>query len=284
MDAPATLTGVIVAPALVLIMSTLGLSLTPADFRRVLTAPRGVMIGLGNLLLVAPLLAFGVAGLFDLDPVYAVGLVILGASPGGVLANLLTHLARGETALSVTLTATSSVLSVATIPLYVGLAIPYFDAQGLSDDVSTLGIGIRMVLITTVPLLVGMAFRAKRPERALALLPALSRASVIALLTVAVATFVGERDRLAHALSDVLPAAAVLSAAAMSTSFVVSRLAGVSQAATTAISLELGVHNGAVAIAAAEAIRSDVAIPGAVYSLFMILPAAAFVVWRRRSP
>ena len=87
--------------ALALIMGTLGLSLTPADFRRILIRPRGVLIGLGNLLILSPLLAFAIAELYRLDAGLAAGLVLLGASPGGTLANLLTHLARGDTALSI---------------------------------------------------------------------------------------------------------------------------------------------------------------------------------------
>ena len=85
--------------AIALIMGSLGLSLTPADFRRVFEQPRGIAIGLANLFFISPLLAFAVAELFGLDPLFAVGLVVLGAAPGGTMANLLTHLARGETAL-----------------------------------------------------------------------------------------------------------------------------------------------------------------------------------------
>ena len=277
------MTQVLIALALALIMGSLGLSLTPADFRRLLTAPRGVLIGLGNLVFVAPLLAFAMAELFDLDPVYAVGLVILGASPGGVAANLLTHLARGETALSVTLTAASSVLSVLTIPVYLRLAIDHFGAEGLTEDVSAVGVGVRVLLITTVPLLIGMRYRATHPERALALQPPMGRAAMIAFVAIVIGTFVGERERLAEALAEVLPAAAALSVAAMAVSFAVARFARVPERSVTAISLELGVHNGAVAIAVAEAISSEVAIPAAVYSVFMIVPAGLFVVWKRRT-
>jgi BASS family bile acid:Na+ symporter len=230
----------------------------------------------------SPLLAFGMAQLFGLRPIYAVGLVILGASPGGVLANLLTHLARGETALSISLTATSSLLSVVTIPLYLGLAITQFGAESLSDDVSALGIALRVLLITTVPLLIGMRLRATRPERALALQRPLGRAAMVAFAAAVTATFVAERERLGEAVGEVLPAAAALSIAAMTISFAVALLAGLPDRSATAISLELGVHNGAVAIAAAETISSDLAIPAAVYSVFMLIPAGILVTWRRR--
>jgi bile acid:Na+ symporter, BASS family len=103
--------------ALAVIMTSLGMSLTVDDFRRVVVYPRGVSIGLANLVLISPLLAFAVAEAYSLEPALAVGLVLLGASPGGTMANLLTHLARGDTALSITMTAISSVAAVVTVPL-----------------------------------------------------------------------------------------------------------------------------------------------------------------------
>src|SRR6187431_1301131 len=99
-------------------MTSLGLSLTTGDFRRVFASPRGVGIGMLNLALISPALAFGIAELLDLAPALAVGLVLLGASPGGTMANMLTHLARGDTALSITMTATSSLAAVITVPLF----------------------------------------------------------------------------------------------------------------------------------------------------------------------
>jgi BASS family bile acid:Na+ symporter len=145
------------------IMWVLGLSLTVADFRRVLVVPRGIAIGLANLLLVSPLLAFGAAELVGLAPAFAVGLVLLGASPGGTMANLLTHLARGEVALSISMTALSSVAALVTVPLYLGLAIDRFGAS-LDADVEMPAIVAHVFLITIVPLAVGMYVRSRRPE------------------------------------------------------------------------------------------------------------------------
>jgi hypothetical protein len=126
--------------ALAIIMVSLGLALTPADFRRVLVFPKGVAIGIGNLLVISPLLAFGVAELTGLSPELAVGLVLLGASPGGTTANMLTHLARGDTALSVTMTAISSLAAVVTVPFYLNLSIDVFDAGDVAGDLSMAGI------------------------------------------------------------------------------------------------------------------------------------------------
>src|SRR5688572_13218114 len=111
-------TSVLLPAAIAVIMWSLGLELRWADFRRVLTAPRGVAIGMLNLALISPLLALASAELFQLPPELAVGLVLLGASPGGMMANMLTHLSRGDTALSVTMTAISSLAAVITVPLF----------------------------------------------------------------------------------------------------------------------------------------------------------------------
>src|ERR671910_3000925 len=136
--------------ALAVIMTSLGMSLTVDDFRRVVVYPRGVSIGLANLVLISPLLAFAIAHAFSLEPALAVGLVLLGASPGGTLANLLTHFARGDTALSITMTAISSVAAVVTVPLFLGLATDHFGAAGLDDDVSVLGLVARVLFLTLV--------------------------------------------------------------------------------------------------------------------------------------
>lgn len=286
MEETSVLTDVFLPLGLAVIMASLGLTLTTADFRRVLTAPRGVAIGLANLLVVSPLLAFGAAELYGLDPVLAVGLVLLGASPGGTLANLLTHLARGETALSVTMTAVSSVAAVVTVPLFLGLSIAHFDATGLSEDVSMPGIVAKVFAITIVPLSIGMAYRARRPDRAVALEPRLKRTALAVFVLIVAAAVAEEWDRIVESFGDVAPAALTLNVAAMSVSFTVARLARLSDRQSTAIAMELGVHNSTVTIAVATTILTELAIPGAVYSAFMFLTAGAFarLMSRRNVP
>src|SRR5918998_1609225 len=132
MDTP-ILTSVLLPAAIAVIMCSLGMTLTPADFRRLLVAPRGVAIGMLNLALISPLLALAIAELFGLSPELAVGLVLLGASPGGMMANMLTHLARGDTALSITMTAISSIGAIVTVPLFLTLASGWFDAGDVGD-------------------------------------------------------------------------------------------------------------------------------------------------------
>jgi len=279
-------TDVFLPLGLAVIMVSLGLTLTTADFRRVLTAPRGVAIGLTNLLLVSPFLAFGAAELFNLDPVLAVGLVLLGASPGGTLANLLTHLARGEVALSVTMSAVSSVMAVVTMPLFLGLAISHFDASFADESVSMPGVVAKVFAITIVPLTIGMIYRARRPDRAAVLEPRLKRASLGAFVVIVAGAVASEMEEIADSFMDVAPAALALNLSAMSISFGVARLARLNDRQSTAIAMELGLHNSTLTIAVATAISTELAIPAAVYSLFMFITAGSFawVMSRRNAP
>lgn len=262
--------------AIAVIMGTLGLSLTVADFRRVITRPRGVAIGLGNLMLISPLLAFAAAELYGLDPVLAVGLVLLGASPGGALANLLTHLARGETALSITMSAVSSVAAAVTVPLFLGLGIAHFGADGLATQISMGGIVVTVFAMTVVPLSVGMTYRARRPEQAARLEPRLKRVALGAFLLVTAGAVILEWNKVAGSFGDVAVAALTLNVAAMAVSFGMARAARLSDPQATAISMELGIHNSALAIAVASTITTELAIPAAVYSAFMFITAGLF--------
>jgi len=274
-------TDVLLPLALAVIMGSLGLSLTPADFRRILVAPKGVAIGLANLLVLSPLLAFGSAELFGLGAMFAVGLVLMGAAPGGVMANLLTHLARGETALSVTMTAVSSVAAVVTVPLYLELAVSHFDA-GFAADVSMLGTVARVFAITIVPLSIGMAFRARRPDRAREIEPAIKRVSLVVFVLVVAGAVASEWDRITESFASVAPAALALNVAAMSVSFAVARAARLPDRSATAIALELGVHNSTLTIAVATTIDPQLAIPAAVYSAFMFVTAFPFAALMAR--
>lgn len=257
------------------IMVVLGLSLTPDDFRRVVAIPRGVGIGLGNLLVISPLLAFGIAELTGLAPELAVGLVLLGASPGGAMANLLTHLARGEVALSVTMTAISSILALVTVPLYLGLAIDHFGAA-LDDDFGMAGIVARVFLITVVPLSIGMSVRHLRARWVEANYETARRLSLGLFVIVVIAAVASEADLIFDNIGAVAVAALLLNVAAMAIGFGISRLARLNTRQATAIAMELGVHNSTVAIAVAALIDTEIAIPAAVYSMFMFVTAGSF--------
>jgi BASS family bile acid:Na+ symporter len=270
------LISVLLPAAIAVIMCSLGLTLSAADFRRVLVAPRGVAIGMLNLALISPLLAFAVAALFDLPPELAVGLVLLGASPGGMMANMLTHLSRGDTALSVTMTAISSVCAAITVPLFLGLSTDHFGATGL-------GVVARVFAITIVPVAIGMELRRRWPQRAASAYPRARRISLSLFGVVVLGAIASEYDTVAENIAAVAGAALTLNVAAMALSFAIARLARLDDRQSTAIALELGVHNSALAIAVGASLASEVTIPAAVYSSFMLFTGGAFawaMSWR----
>ena len=268
-------TAVALPVALAVIMVSLGLELTGADFRRIFVYPRGVAIGIANLCLIAPLLAFAIAEAFALEPVLAIGLVLLGASPGGTMANLLTHLARGDTALSVTMTALSSVGALITVPVYLGLAAGHF-AGGDIGDVSMAGVVARVFFITLVPLSVGMYLRERYPVQVAEVRDRVKRAAMVAFVAVVVGAVASEFDVVRDNIADVALATLALNVAAMSISFGIAKLARLTDRQATAIAMELGIHNSTLAIAVAGTIDIDYAIPAAVYSGFMFVTAGLF--------
>jgi bile acid:Na+ symporter, BASS family len=269
--------------ALAVIMTSLGMSLTVDDFRRVVVYPRGVSIGLANLVLISPLLAFAIAEAYSLEPALAVGLVLLGASPGGTMANLLTHLARGDTALSITITAISSLAAVVTVPLFLELATDHFGANRLDEDVSMLGVVARVLLITVIPLSFGMWLRARRPARVAAIERTFRRVALAVFAAVVVGVIVAEHERVFDNLDDVAAAAVTLNVAAMAISFAIARVARLDNRQSTAIAIELGIHNSTLAIAVGASIATVLTIPAAVYASFMFLTAGVFarVMYRR---
>jgi bile acid:Na+ symporter, BASS family len=269
--------------ALAVIMAVLGLALTPADFRRVIVLPRGVAIGLSNLVVISPVLAFGVAEVYALEPALAVGLVLLGAAPGGTTANMLTHLARGDTALSITLTAISSVAAVITVPLYLELATEHFGATGFDDDVGMGGVIARVLLITVVPLSLGMYIRSRSPERVQQIEPRAKVVALVVFVAVVIGAVISEYERVIDNLDDVAAAAVTLNVAAMAISFAISRVARLDDRQSTAVAIELGIHNATLAIAVAATISTVLTIPAAVYSAFMFITAGLFarVMYRR---
>ncbi|MEJ7875853.1 MAG: bile acid:sodium symporter family protein [Solirubrobacterales bacterium] len=275
MEDTSVLTAVALPIALAVIMVSLGLELTRSDFKRIFVYPRGVAIGLLNLALIAPLLAFGIAEVFDLAPTLAIGLVLLGASPGGTLANLLTHLARGDTALSVTMTAISSVGALLVVPLYLSLAAEHFSGSDIGD-ISMVGVVVRVFFITIIPLAIGMYLRERYPEGTAQRKDTLKKVAFAAFLLVVVGAVASEVDVLLDNFADVALATLALNVAAMSMSFTVAKLARLNDRQATAIAMELGIHNSTLAIAVAGTIDIDLAIPAAVYSGFMFVTAGLF--------
>lgn len=275
------ITSVLLPVALGVIMLGLGLSLSLADFKRVIVYPKAVAIGLACQMLVLPFVCLGIAHAFDLPPVFAVGLMLLAASPGGATANLFSHLAKGDVALNITLTAVNSVLSLITLPLIVNLSLTHFMGE---DKTIPLQFGkvLSVVAIVLIPVAIGMVIRSRKPSVADRMDKPVRILSAVFLLLVIASAIINERDILGPAFREVGIACLAFNVASMTVGYVIPRLARVERKQAIAIGMEIGIHNGTLAITIASSPHllnnGAMAIPPAIYSLIMFFTAAAFGV------
>jgi BASS family bile acid:Na+ symporter len=273
--------------ALFAVLFGMGLSLVPADFRRVVLFPKAKLIGLACQLLLLPAVAFALALLFRLPGELAVGLMVLAACPGGATSNVITHLAKGDSALSVTLTAVSSVICVFTIPWIIGLSMDYF--LGAGSDVrlpfwKTLG---QLALVTILPIACGMAVRRARPALARRLERPASIFSLVFLALIIAAAISREKD-LPHQFLVAGPAAITLNIVMMVLGFAAGWLAGLPRPQRITLAVETGIQNGTLALGITLGLLESarLAMPSVVYSLFMFLSGAFIIAWfgRRAQP
>jgi len=265
--------------ALGVIMLGLGLSLTIDDFKRVLLFPRAVLVGLLCQMVLLPAVCFAIAHGFGLGPELAVGLMLLSASPGGATANLYSHLARGDVALNITLTAVNSVLSLFTLPLILSLSMRAFLGEGRMIPLQ-LDKVIQVFAVVLVPVAIGMAVRGRAPATATRLGRPVKILSALFLLLVIAAAVIKERANLAGYFTQVGPAALCFNLASMSLGYFLPLLARLPRRQAIAIGMEIGIHNGTLAITIASSPllldSTTMAMPAAIYSLTMFFTAAAF--------
>jgi BASS family bile acid:Na+ symporter len=276
MDSALTTVGLPVA--LGIIMLGLGLSLTPDDFRRVGRHPQAVVVALGCQLVLLPLVCFGLVTAFDLDPLLAVGMLLLAASPGGTSANLYSHLFRGDVALNVSLTAINSVIAIGSLPLITNLAIAHY---GLDDEVSLqLRKVVEVFVVVLAPVGLGMLVRAWRPGLAARADRPVRLASALILLVLVLGVLASTGSDAGDYLRQVGLPATLFCVVSLVVGFAVPRLVGVTPAQAVASSFEIGVHNATLAIYVAVEVLDDVdvSVPAAVYGLLMFPLAAAWGV------
>jgi len=272
--------------ALFVIMLGLGLPLTPADFRRVLVYPKAVLVGLGVQLLLLPLIGFGLAQIFQLEPILAVGLMLLAACPGGATSNLITWLARGDTALSVTLTAVSSFVSVLTIPLILSFAMHWFLGESELIRVPFAQTLLQIIAITLVPVSLGMLMRARRPLWADKLAQPMKIISSLLLAVIVLGLVLNQLADLPAYFAASGPATLSLNLSTLLVGWLVGTAFALPLAQRITISIEGGLQNGTLAIAIAAGILNNpaMAIPAAIYSLVMFATAVlAIVIFSRLS-
>lgn len=263
--------------ALAIIMMGLGLSLTIDDFKRVVVYPKAVIIGLICQMLVLPTICFFIAKGFGLAPELAVGLMLLSAAPGGPTANLYSHIAKGDVALNISLTAINSIISLFTIPLIVNFAIASFLQ---TDQVVPMQFKkvIEVCIIVLLPVSIGMLLRSRASRLAAQLEKPVKIASAIFLVLVIILTVLKERKHISQDFQQVGMAALLLNVLSMGVGYFIPRLFNLGKKQAIAIGMEIGIHNGTLAIYIALSVigNSVMSIPPVIYSLIMFLTAALF--------
>ena len=278
------ITTVLLPMALGIIMFGLGLHLRMADFVRVLRMPKPVAIGLAAQMLVLPPIAFALCVAFALPKPLAVGLMLLAASPGGATANVLSHLAKGDVALNITLTAVNSLLALITLPLIVQWSMQYFLGSEASVPPPVQKI-VEVGAIILLPVAFGMLLRARVPTLADRIERVLKPLSLLILVALIVLSVAKEREMIKTNAANVAGVCLLLNLLSLGIGYGCARLAKVERRQAIAIAFEIGIHNGALAIFIALNVlgQSAFSIPAAIYSLLMYFTGAAMVWWFRRT-
>ena len=274
-----------IAPiCLALIMLGLGLGLSVKDFIRVLRFPKDFFVGFFSQLVILPIVALGVALILDLPAPIAVGLMIIAAAPGGVTSNILTKFANGDVALSISLTAVISLISIISVPLVI---ITSADILGvtISSNISMTGIALKMALVVSVPVIIGMIIRGFVEKFILSKINFINKITGLLFVVVFAAIWIEEKDNILTYLAEAGLAVLILNVVMMTLAYFIAKkfVSGVAQ--QKCIALECGLQNGTLAVFVATLIFDDVAymIPTAAYALTMYITGFIFIYILRKS-
>lgn len=276
---------IILAVSLIIIMWGMGLSLVVDDFKRVLSYPKAIIIGLTNQLIVLPLIGFGLASVFSVSPEIAIGVMILSACPGGPTSNLIAHLAKGDTALSVSLTAMSSLISILTIPFVINFALVSFIQEGQIIQLNIAATILQIFAIVIIPVSIGMFIRYKSPSFSDKMEKPVRIASAVVLGLVIVGIILKERANMGSYFEQAGLIALSLNLLSMTIGFLSARLLKISKAQSISISIESGIQNGTMAIMISTTLLSNTAfaVAPAIYSILMFFTGGVVIFFAGRS-
>ncbi len=277
------LTTLVLPIALASIMLGLGLSLKSDDFSRIFKYPKAVTIGLIGQLVILPVIALAIVKIIPMPPAIAVGLIILALCPCGASSNMITYLAGGDVALAVTLTVFSSIITIFTIPLFASLAVNSFLG---TNAIVSLPIGMTMgqiFLITVIPIALGMFIQHQFPEIARRLEKVINKLAVGFLVLIIILLVAKEWSRLPSLIVQAGTGVMLLNILGMAAGFAISKMLNLKIAQQICIAIEVGIQNGTLAIAITAGILKDaeMAIPAAIYSLFMYLTGFAVIAYSK---
>ncbi|WP_025644856.1 MULTISPECIES: bile acid:sodium symporter family protein [unclassified Psychrobacter] len=270
---------VVIPICLFLIMMGMGLTLVVNDFKRVVKFPKAVSIGLANQLIMLPLIGFALANIMPLRPEYAVGVMLLVLCPGGTTSNLFTFLAKGDVALSVTMTAIASVITVFTIPIVLSFSLVYFMGAGTEFQLPIVKTMISLFVITILPISIGMIIKRYKPKLADSSQVLVSRFGVTFLAMLVVFLSYVQRDIIVDAFVNTGPVSLILNLVTMALGYFSSKLLGLNLAQRTSITMEVGLQNSTLSIFMALTLLSnyDMSMTPAIYTLIMFFTAGILV-------
>lgn len=271
---------IILALSLIIIMLGMGLSLVVDDFKRILLYPKAIVVGLVNQIILLPLIGFALVSLFSVKPDIAIGIMILAACPGGPTSNLISHLAKGDLALSVSLTAISSFITILTIPFIVNFALLQFLEEGQIVRLDVVQTIIQVFAIIVVPVTIGMLIRRYKERFALKMEKPVRRASGIVIFLVIVGIVIKEKENVISYFQQAGLIALCLNAATMLVGFYSAKIFKIKSKQAISISIESGIQNGTLAISVAVVLLGSTAfsIAPAIYSLLMFF-TGGIVIW-----
>lgn len=275
------LTTVVLPFSLFVIMLGMGLALKPSDFTEVLKNPKPALIGIFCQLLILPLLAIVLASLFNLPPPLAIGLIVLGLSPSGVTSNMFTFLAKGNVALSISLSGIISLITPLTIPIFLSFTLPYYSME---EKVIQLPVGktiISLIAITIFPVTLGILSNKKWPNFSLKIDKPLKIFSIVLLFAIVAAIAKKEWVNLPDFFAQVGWSCLLLNISSLIIGFMIANIAKLDKKDVKTISLEVGIQNGTTALFITGTLlgNSFMSIPPAVYSLIMFATGSLFAVF-----
>ncbi len=257
--------------SLAIIMLGMGMTLIPADFSRIIKNPKAILIGLTNQLILLPIIGFLLAIAFDLRPVMAVGLMILATCPGSPTSNLITQICKGNIALSVTLTAIASVVTVITIPFILSYALDYFGSgTGVTIKLPIKDTIAQIMGITIIPISVGMLIRRFKTKLARRMEKPMRMASTVIFILVFIAVVAANLNIINEAMKEVGLVTLLLNIITLGLGYVAARLFKLDVKNTISITVESGIQNGALAFVIATSILNNIE---------MGMPTAAYAIW-----
>jgi bile acid:Na+ symporter, BASS family len=281
------ISSVILPLSIAIIMVTLGMTLTVADFRRIFTQPKPVLVGLFCQMILLPLLGFAVAGIFALPAIYAISLILLAVSPDGATSNLIIHAGDGDRALGITLTAITNMLAFVTIPIGLGFAYSMYGSGALDIDFPVVDTMIQVAVITLIPTLIGMGIRQWKPDFAENSKRWSKIFATVFLFLVIAALIAQNWDVIVRDGPRFAPAFIVLNVASLIIGYYVSKFAGVDHIQSMTIAIETGLQNSTVSITVAITLlnNNDMAVIPGLYAIWMYVTGFGLAYWMtRRTP